>query len=183
MDFGSATSDTYTGKFLDLKNDDDTKFYVDANGKVSLTLDGTSSTAAICGSQGTGTSGDQADIVLRDCSGAPAADYAEMYPVDQGIEYGDIVTTGSQMINTYDTTNGNIDWTKIKGKITKLVKSNSQYQKNVVGIVVDNHGDFTSSGYNLKQTDNPMPVALNGRVPARRRSPPGRCRNRCRPGG
>lgn len=166
MDMATG-SGTFSGNFVDFQNNNTSKFKVDSSGQTTLTLDGTASTSAVCGSHSTGTSGDQTGVMLTDCSGAPAADYAEMYPVENDTEYGDIVTTGSELINTYDTTNGNIDWNKIKGKITKLVKSNSIYQKNVVGIVVDNHGDFTSSGYNLKETDNPMPVALNGRVPVK----------------
>ncbi|MGI9118458.1 MAG: hypothetical protein ACR2IQ_02825, partial [Minisyncoccia bacterium] len=41
------------------------------------------------------------------------------------------------------------------------------YQPNVIGIVSENYGDFTSTGNNIKDTDNPMPVALNGRVPVK----------------
>jgi hypothetical protein len=76
-----------------------------------------------------------------------------------------VVAVGTDYVNTYDTTDGNVDWTKVKGRVTKLVKTTSAYQQNVIGIVSDNHGDFTSAGYNIKDADNPMPIALNGRVP------------------
>jgi hypothetical protein len=73
------------------------------------------------------------------------------------------------MINTYDINaqGGGVDWTVVKGKITKLIKSNKGYQKNIIGVVSDNYGDFTSAGHNIKPEDNPMPVALNGRVPVK----------------
>lgn len=92
-----------------------------------------------------------------------------MYPVEEDIEYGDIVVTevGAELVNTYDVTDGNIDWTKLKGKVTRLSKSTSAYQASVVGIVSDNYGDFSSTGHNIKEEDNPMPVALVGRVPVK----------------
>lgn len=158
-------SGTFSGDFLDLRNASDSKFKVDSTGQVTLTLDGTASTSAVCGSHA-GQTGDQTDIILRDCSGAPAADY-EMYPMETGMEFGDIVATGSEVVNTYDTTDGSIDWTKVKGKITRMIKTTQSYQPNVIGIVVDNYGDFTSAGHNIKEVDNPMPVALNGRVPVK----------------
>ncbi|MCA9345810.1 hypothetical protein KC871_04330, partial [Candidatus Saccharibacteria bacterium] len=69
--------------------------------------------------------------------------------------------------NTYDETDGNVDWNKVKGQVTRLVKTSSSYQANVIGIVSNNYGDFTSAGHNIKEEDNPMPVALNGRVPVK----------------
>jgi len=53
----------------------------------------------------------------------------------------------------------------VKGQVTQLVKATNPYQSNTIGIVSNNHNNFTSAGYNIKQADNPMPVALNGRVP------------------
>jgi len=99
---------------------------------------------------------------LIDCTSNPVADYAEMYPVASGTNYGDVVAVGSEMINTYSK-----DWTKVIGQVTKLVKSNKAYQNNVIGIVSDNHEDWSSTGYNIKDSDNPMPVALNGRIPVK----------------
>jgi hypothetical protein len=163
---GGGTS--FTGDFLDLRNASVLKFKVTSAGVVSMGLSGTASTNAVCSSLAnatTPTAGTAYEI--RDCNAAPAADYAEMYPVESGIEFGDIVATGTEAVNTYDTTEGNIDWTKVKGTVTRLVKSNKNYQSNVIGIVVDNYGDFTSAGHNIKDTDNPMPVALNGRVPVK----------------
>jgi hypothetical protein len=139
-----------------------------ARGFVSVALGNTASTNAVCSSLANATAPTaNTAYELRDCSAAPAADYAEMYPVTSGVEYGDIVAVGTEMVNTYDETDGNIDWNKVKGQVTRLVKSTSSYQSNVIGIVSNNYGDFTSAGHNIKEEDNPMPVALNGRVPVK----------------
>ena len=162
-------SGSFTGNFVDLQKNNTSMFKITNAGVVSMGLSATASTTAVCSGLANGTA-PTAGVAyeIRDCSGAPAADYAEMYPVDKGIEYGDIVTTGTNIVNTYDVgTDGNIDWTKVKGNVSVLVKSNEPYQDNVIGIVSDNHGDFSSTGYNIKDTDNPMPVALNGRVPVK----------------
>jgi hypothetical protein len=88
-----------------------------------------------------------------------------MYPVDSDIEVGDIVVTGTQMVDTYDATSrGLVDWNVVKGKIAKLEKSTKGYQENIVGVVSDNYHDFTSTGYNIKPQDNPKSIALKGRV-------------------
>lgn len=167
MSFATG-SGTYSGNFIDLQNNSVTKFKVTSAGVVSMGLSGTASTNAVCSSLANTTAPTAGTAYeIRDCNAAPAADYAEMYPVETGIEFGDIVATGTEMVTTYDMTDGNIDWTKEKGKITKLVKSNKAYQNNVVGIVSDNFGDFSSTGHNVKDEDNPMPVALSGRVPVK----------------
>ncbi len=161
-------SGSFTGDFLDLKNAGVQKFKVTSAGVVSMGLSGTASTNAICSSLANTTAPTAGTAYeIRDCNAAPAADYAEMYPMETGMEFGDIVATGSEVVNTYDTTDGNIDWTKVKGKITRMIKTTQSYQPNVIGIVVDNYGDFTSAGHNIKEVDNPMPVALNGRVPVK----------------
>jgi len=130
-------------------------------GTVKVNLGNSSSTAAICGSQGTGGDGDKSDITLLDCDASPTADYAERYPIyaeakpgDPAITYGDIVAPGTKEVTT---TTGET--------IAQLVKSSKAYQEPVAGIVSDNYGDFTSAGNNIKEEDNPMPVALVGRVP------------------
>jgi len=93
---------------------------------------------------------------ITDCASGPTADYAEIYPVAQGIDYGDVVVLGTREVVT---TEGDT--------ITELVKSTQTYQSPVVGIVSNNYGDFTSAGYNINDADNPMPVALVGRVPVK----------------
>ena len=136
------------------------------NGLVKVALGTTASTNAVCSTLANTTAPTAATAyTLVDCNAAPAADYAEKYPVAAGVTYGDIVATGTTMVNTYGETDGNIDWNIIKGQVTQLIKSGAPYQSNSIGIVSDNYGDFTSAGNNIKDEDNPMPVALNGRVP------------------
>ena len=91
---------------------------------------------------------------LTDCSGGPTADYAEKYPVATGATYGDIVVPGTSMVTTKDGQH-----------ISQLVKSSAPYTGPVAGIISNNYGDFTSAGNNVNDSDNPMPVALVGRVP------------------
>ena len=133
---------------------------VDINGEVQINLDGTASTSAICGSHAGGTSGDVAGVILRDCSGSPAADYAERYPVAQGVTFGDIVVPGTHMVTTQDENHG-------AQQIAQAVLSSEAYQGPVYGIVSNNYGDFTSAGNNVPESENPMPVALVGRVPVK----------------
>lgn len=161
-------SGTFSGDFVEFKNASVTKFKVTSAGVVSMGLSGTASTNALCSSLANATAPTAGTAYeIRDCNAAPAADYAEMYPVEEGAEFGDIVATGTEMVNTYDVTDGNVDWNKLKGTITRMVKTTQSYQSNVIGIVVDNYGDFSSVGHNIKEEDNPMPVALNGRVPVK----------------
>lgn len=105
--------------------------------------------------------GDGAAIVadsIGDCSNGATADYAERYPVAAGIAYGDIVVPGSEIVYQEDESNG-------RQAITRAVKSSVAYQGPVIGIISNNYGDFTSAGNNISASDNPMPVALVGRVP------------------
>ncbi|MBI4457594.1 procyclic acidic repetitive family protein, partial [Candidatus Uhrbacteria bacterium] len=142
--FGSITSDGAIS----------TSSTFNANGLVSVGLGTTASTTAVCSSLASATSPTGGTAYqLRDCSGAPIADYAEQYPVDQDVVYGDIVTASEIMITTKD-----------GDKVPRLLKSGSAYQNTLVGVVSNNYGDFTSAGYNLNDSDHPMPVALNGRV-------------------
>jgi hypothetical protein len=148
---GTGSGDFASGNFVSLKNSGTQKFHINSAGNVFATLNSSSANALCHSSSGTAT-----DEEITDCSGAPVADYAEQYPVATGITYGDIVSIGSQNVVTTD------------GLLIKqLVKSTKAYDSSVIGIVSDNHGDFTSAGYNISDTDNPMPVALNGRVPVK----------------
>lgn len=163
MDFATG-SGTFSGNFVDFQNNNVSKFKVTSAGDTSVNLAVSTNGFALC-HETNGAGVDQ----IKDCGAAPTADYAEMYPVEQGVEFGDIVVTGTELVNTYDVnaSGGGVDWTEIKGTITGLIKSNKAYQHNIIGIVSDNYGDFTSAGHNIKQENNPMPVALNGRVPVK----------------
>ena len=95
--------------------------------------------------------------LLYDCDSTPA-DYMEFYSVEDGVETGDLVAPGTTMITT---TTGE--------KIAKLTKTRQAYQGTIIGIVSDpaQAGDFNSIGQNINAADNPMPVALAGRVPVK----------------
>src|SRR5690606_13495919 len=51
--------------------------------------------------------------------------------------------------------------------IKQLVKSQIAYDGKVIGIVSNNFEDGSSIGYNIEDDDNPMPIALVGRVPVK----------------
>ncbi|MBX4191714.1 MAG: hypothetical protein KW804_02870, partial [Candidatus Doudnabacteria bacterium] len=51
--------------------------------------------------------------------------------------------------------------------IKQLVKSTKAYDDQVLGIISNNYGDFSSTGYVVSANDNPMPVALMGRLPVK----------------
>jgi len=158
----AVTGGTFSGNFANFKNAGTSKFRVDKDGYTFVNLATSTNNYAVC-HETNGAGVDQ----LKDCAGTPSADYAEMYPVDDDVEFGDIVAVGTEMVSTYDVTNGGIDWDKVKGSITKLVKSDKSYQSGVIGIASDNAGDFTTAGHNIKEEDNPMPIALVGRVPVK----------------
>ena len=127
-----------------------TRFTVNSAGNTFVTLRNTATSAVCHVTNGAGYD------ELTDCLTSVSADYAERYPVSTGITYGEIVMTGSENVTTTD-----------GQTIKKLVKSNAPYQNNIIGITSDNWGDFTSAGDNVLPQDNPMPVALSGRVPVK----------------
>ncbi len=135
-----------------------TNVTITAGGTIDLEGSVTADLAAIGATQFAlcHTNSDTNDEPIGDCSGAPTADYAEQYPVETGISYGDIVVPGAREVTT---TEGQT--------ITQLVKSSEPYQGPIAGIVSNNYGDFTSAGYNIEAGDNPMPIALVGRVPVK----------------
>lgn len=123
------------------------------DGVLQVDLDAAGGTYAVCHD---GVAAATNDVKLEDCTGAPAADYAEQYPVAAGVSFGDIVVPSNTVVVTQD-----------GDEIVQMVKSSEPYAGPVVGIVSDNFGDFTSAGYNIDEDDNPMPVALVGRVPVK----------------
>jgi hypothetical protein len=132
-----------------------------ASGDIRITTPAGSLTERLC-HEGTG-SGDGlaiADKKIGDCANAGQADYAENYPVAEGVDYGDVVVPGTEIVTTYDTSHG-------YQQITQAVLSSEPYQSPVVGIVSNNYGNSTSAGYNIDEEDNPMPIALVGRVPVK----------------
>jgi hypothetical protein len=128
---------------------------LDVAGQIQLDLAGTQTSVALCGSHAAASGASVSDVEIVDCTGTPAADYMEYYSVEANAEMGDVVTTSDQYV-----------FTKDEDRLTKLVKSNKAYQTNIIGVVSDKTkaGDFNSIGYNIKDEDNPLPIALNGRV-------------------
>jgi len=120
-------------------------------GNVKLNLPGAGTGYALCHTTQTGTTSEE----IVDCTWSPVADYAEMYPVEEGIEPGDLVVPSSVIVETTD-----------GKKLTKLTKTTQPYQSTMIGVVSDPKDitDFNVIGYNIKDEDNPMPVALSGRV-------------------
>ncbi len=126
----------------------------DINGTLEVNLPASTNNFAVCHE----TNGASNDQILKDCTSTPSADYMENYPVASDVEKGDIVIPGTKSIVTKD-----------GDRISQLVKSTAAYQLSVIGIVSDKSkaGDFNSIGYNINESDNPQPVALNGRVPVK----------------
>lgn len=131
---------------------------LDVAGLVQINLGGTQTSVALCGSHSGGGGPSFSDVEIVDCTGTPGADYMEMYPVEAGVEAGDVVVVGSETVTTTD-----------GSTIKQLIKSSVEYQENIIGIVSDikKAGDFNSIGYNINAEDNPTPVALSGRVPVK----------------
>jgi hypothetical protein len=142
---------------------DTVKAHFNADGSLYVSFTGTGTANAVCHTGSGSANNDQ----LVDCTSTPAADYAEMYPVAGGVDVGEVVMLGQNSVNTYDQTNGVVDWTKVKGTIKQLVRADQPYNGGIIGVVSDNYGDFISTGYNIKPEDNPKSIALNGRVPVR----------------
>ena len=125
---------------------------LDVNGSIRVNLDSPANADfAICHT----TNGAFADETLYDCNGSASADYMEMYPADTDLEMGDIVVFSNNFVTSSD---GNT--------VPKLTKSTAAYQAGLVGIISDSSqaGDFNSIGHNIAPEDNPMPLALTGRV-------------------
>ncbi|OGH92509.1 MAG: hypothetical protein A2534_05225, partial [Candidatus Magasanikbacteria bacterium RIFOXYD2_FULL_39_9] len=108
-------------------------------------------TSALCHS----TNGTSTNQVIYDCNTTAAADYMEMYAADVGLQLGDVVALSTNFVTTQD---GN--------SIPKLSKATSAYQTGLVGVISDSTqiGDFNSIGHNVEDADNPLPLALSGRV-------------------
>ncbi len=129
------------------------------DGILEVDLIETAATAAVC-SNATNAGGGGQDVLLYDCSGAPVADYAEQYPAADNVTFGHIVVPGQKVVKTSDESHGDQE-------IRQVVLSTEAYQGPVIGIVSNNYGDFTSAGYNIAEDENPLPVALVGRVPVK----------------
>jgi hypothetical protein len=84
------------------------------------------------------------------------ADVAEIYPVEAGGEVGDVVALGPNLIKT---TSGD--------RIRSLVKATSSMNQYLVGVIANNHDRRIIVGQNISSADNPLPIALKGRIPVK----------------
>lgn len=123
-----------------------------SSGTTTLDIAGGGTSYALCHSSQSGVDNEK----IVDCNSNPTADFAEMYPVEPGTEFGDVMTLGSKIVKT----------TKNE-EIRQLIKANKPYDGHVIGIVSNNYDDFISVGHNILKGDNPMPIALKGRVPVK----------------
>lgn len=107
---------------------------------------------------------------ITDCTGGPSADYAEFYPVTPGTDYAEIVVaTPKTILVDHVTTDpqGNLLPTT-PHYLSILAPATQPYQSSIIGITTANYADFSSTGRNqIKPADNPLPVALSGRVPVK----------------
>ena len=149
IDIASGSGTFTTGNFWKARLSGTTKAHLDSDGNMFVNLN-SSGNSALCHT----TSGAEEEIV--DCATDPQADYMEMYPTMLGSEEGDILVTSFE----------DFAISSAGDKVAKLVKSSTSYDQNIIGIVssASRAGDFNSIGYNIKQADNPQPIALSGRV-------------------
>jgi len=162
----TATTTTFSGDITVTGNgitfgqgesiNNDTNGDITVLGQLRITLDaGATTTEGICGNQGNGNIGADVNILISDCSSTPSSDYMEMYPAELDIEPGDIVIPSTQYVIT-----------DLGNSVPVVTKATSANSKSVIGIISDpnNAGDFNSIGYEVLEADNPMPLALSGRV-------------------
>jgi hypothetical protein len=130
--------------------------------ETSLTIDTAAVQAAVTRLCSTVAGGDGLalnDAVVADCDDTSQADFAEIYPVAQGVTYGHIVAPGSQMVTSTGESGHGVY------EIAQLELTTKAYQEPVAGIVSNNYHEAATVGYDIREENNPMPVALVGRVP------------------
>ena len=122
-----------------------------------------SGTAALCWDNSGGS-------YINDCSGSPVADYAEMYPTAENVDFAEIVVLGADTttVDFVETDEDGNPLPAVETEISILEKATTANKNAIVGITSRNYGDFTSTGHNvIDEEDNPLPIALVGRVPVK----------------
>ncbi|MBP6883094.1 MAG: site-specific integrase [Microgenomates group bacterium] len=122
------------------------------SGSTTLDIGGTGTSYALCHNSQSGTD----NQALVDCASTPTADFAEMYPVEKGAEFGDVMTLGTKVVKTTE-----------NDELRQLIKSDKPHDDHVIGVISNNYSDFISVGHNIASSENPMPIALKGRVPVK----------------
>jgi hypothetical protein len=140
---------------------------VDVAGDIQLNATGTATLFGLCHSGAdSDTTFTNRDIVA--CSGSQSGvnDYAEFYPTEDDVAYGDLVALSDDIVEVYAfNPDGTANKDK-KVKTAKLKKATPADRGKIVGIVSNNYTDFSSIGRAVLTDDqHPMPIALNGRVP------------------
>lgn len=129
---------------------------LDVEGNVEIDASSTTYVEKLCHS---GADDATNDLKLGDCA-EDSADIAEYYGADPDVTAGDIVSVkkaGFEFIS------------ERSGKTSKafVTKSTLPYQNNIIGIVSTNpYPDILSKGI-FSPEENPVPIALAGRVPVK----------------
>jgi hypothetical protein len=139
------------------------------SGNITLNTPAGTRTERLCSNETTGNGVALTTATIGDCTTAGQADYAEMYPTESTADYGDIMAISTEIVQEFQTDSQGVPLLNApKTNISKLYKASHPYQSNVIGVVSNNYGDPTSTGYGVvADQDHPMPIALNGRVPVR----------------
>lgn len=138
-------------------------FRVTETGVTTIGTFNSAGTAALCWDNA-------GDSTVNDCSGAPVADYAELYPTDGTVEFGDIVATSNNTttIKRVETDRSGNASDPIAQQISILKKTDKKNQNTVIGVASANWSDFSSTGHNvIDESSHPLPIALSGRVPVK----------------
>ncbi|MDO8621131.1 MAG: hypothetical protein Q7R31_02525, partial [Candidatus Levybacteria bacterium] len=153
IDMASGSVNPFSGNFLKARSQGTTYSHLDAEGNlfVSLTAPGSSGNG-LCHVTNGAVNNDE----IIDCTSNPGADYMEMYPTAVNTEDGDILVASLDEFAVASS----------GGRVARLIKSSVSYDPNIIGIVsvASEATDFNSIGYNIKEGDNPQPIALSGRV-------------------
>jgi hypothetical protein len=171
LDFSGATTMTTDIKLQNGETiDNDTNGTVNIKDSSGTTLISTSTTTTQINLSAQITSGNQRVChngvngatglqTIGDCSGTQG-DYAEEYGTsDSTMEAGDVVTTDATRSAETITKDG------VEGSKAWIVKSDQSYQSTVLGVVSTSPNEII--GENFDPSENPHPVALNGRVPVK----------------
>jgi len=144
----------------------DVAAYLD-NGDTYINFNDTVTVNAVCHSGADIDAGTDAERIIVACNPGTLTDYAEYYPTEEDVDFGDVVVVGSNEVevNAGDGY-GNVDPNKYF-TIKKLTKSAIPYDPTVIGVVSKNFGDFTALGQDVTQYTYAMPVAVSGRVPVK----------------
>jgi len=145
-----------------------TKFSVDSAGLTNINFNGTVEVNAVCHSGADIDAASNENRTLVACNPGTLTDYAEWYPTENNVDFGEVVVMG----DTEVTVNAGDGYGKYEPgrdfQISKLKKSNTPYQKIVVGVVSKNFSELSSLGKNVVGPEHhPLPIALNGRVPVK----------------